>query len=465
MKLWKKIYLITLILFLILINGGIYLAFHMTYKKDIEVEQNRAQSAFEMVCSSLTRNMESLQKDNQLGNNQMKILLTTYERYYSQQEITLKCWKGDAGIITGKDEKLDKTLFDEKKEIVKVFTNKDIKAVSITKIISDFDEKYYIYYEQPLYQLTETWNELQRSYIVISFMFSVMLAVILLIVLRRLTKPIDKLSDAVNKMKEGYYINPKHVDIKGNDDIARLGEQFNDMADTISDSILQIKEESEKKQQFIDNFAHELKSPLTSIYGFAEYVGKANISEDEREECMRFIMEESDRMLKLSYTLLNLAKLRGTDLQKSEIRTSELCAKIEKHIKPKLKEKNIEFVKYIESKEIYGNEILFISLIRNLIINGINACEENGKIELSIYENTKEYKITVVDNGCGMTSEEVKHILEPFYRVDKARSRNNGGTGLGLSLCNQIAIAHNGTITFETKRGAGTKVIVSINKA
>lgn len=465
MRLWKKIYLITLILFLILINGGIYLVFNMTYKKDINVEQNRAASVFDMVCASLTRNMQSLQKNDQLENNQIKILLTTYEQYYRQQEMTLKCWTEQDIILADENEKLDKSLFDDKKEIVNIFKNKDVTSVRITKILDVSDENYYIYYEQPLYQLTETWNELQRLYIIISITFSVMLAIVLLLILRRLTKPIDRISDAVNKMKEGYYIHPQHVDIKGKDDIARLGESFNDMADTISDSILQIQQEADKKQQFIDNFAHELKSPLTSIYGFAEYVEKANISETEKEECMKFIMEESDRMLKMSYTLLDMAKLRGSELEKSHISIMDMCEKIEKHIEPKLKEKNIQFTKHIAAEIMYGNEILLTSLISNLIINGTNACEKNGKIDLSIYENEKEYKIVVIDNGCGMTAEEAKHILEPFYRVDKARSRDNGGTGLGLSLCNQIAKVHNGNIAFETKKGEGTKVIVSVRKA
>lgn len=464
MKLWKKIYLVTLILFLILINSGIYLVFNVTYQKDITSEQNRAESIFVMMCSSLTRNMEVLEKDEHLGDDEMRILLKTYEKYYSQQEIKIKCWRNNSVILAGINERPNKEMFDAENDIVTVFTKNKIKTVTITKVIKGFGQDYYIYYEQPLKQLTVTWDKLQRVYIIISVLFSVILAVILLVILRRLTKPVSSLSKAVSKMKEGYYINPEHIEINGNDDIAVLGRDFNDMADVISDSIIKIQEESEKKQQFIDNFAHELKNPLTGIYGFAEYVRKSNISEEEKEECMKFIMEESDRMLQLSYTLLNMAKLRGTKLPKTMVAVEDLCHKIKTHIKFKLREKQIDFKEHIYSQQIYGNEILLISLITNLIINGINASKDKGKIELFIREKDNEYVIEVTDEGCGMEADEVKYIMEPFYRIDKARSRENGGTGLGLSLCYQIVKTHKGNITFETEKGVGTKVIVTIAK-
>lgn len=463
MKLWKKVYLLTLVFSLILINCGIYLVFDMTYKKDIKVEQNRAQSTFEMLTSSLNRNMEILDEQNRLGYAQLKVLLETYEKYYRLQNVKLKLWNGNGECIYPENGlKKQEKLFTEDRVVITILMENDVKTLFVTKEIKDFSESYYLSYEEPLAELSNTWKELQIRYVFMSVCVSVLLATILLLVLRRLMKPIDDLSKAVNETRNGEESIPSHVLVKGNDDIAKLGTSFNEMADIIADNMSQIQEEARRKQQFIDNFAHELKSPLTSIYGFAEYVGKAKISDTEKEECMSFIMEESNRMLQLSYTLLDMAKLREQNLQMGMIETEKLCEKVQYQLQEKIRGKQIHFSSILSVEEIYGNELLLQSLTGNLIGNAINACDKNGSIQMKIDKMQNIYRIIIHDDGCGMTEKEMKHIVEPFYRVDKARSRENGGTGLGLSLCRQIVLAHHGELFFESKPGEGTTTIVTI---
>lgn len=459
MKLWKKIYLLTLVLFLVLINSGIFLVFHMTYQKDISVEQNRAQSVFDMMNSSLIRNMEVLDEQQRLGKYPLQALLETYEQYYKNQGVILKFWSSEECIYPEGGEEVQEWMFGEEERIT-IFTQNGITTVSITEKIQGFSQSYFLYYEQPLIQLTTTWKELQRLYLYISGTFSVLLAVVLLFLLRRLMKPVDELSRAVEEMKRGGYYSPNHVAVRGRDDIAKLGDNFNQMADIISENILKMKAEANQKQEFIDNFAHELKSPLTSIYGFAEYVGKARISDDEKEECMSFIMEESKRLLHLSYTLLDMAKLRGTQLPMCEFDAREFCKNVLYRLQDKMKEKKIEVSYAVGTETMYGNSLLLDSLIGNLLGNAINACEQGGIIKLVVDKNERGLCILVRDNGCGMNKEQVSHIMEPFYRVDKARSRDNGGTGLGLSLCRQIVMSHGGQITFDSSPGKGTIALV-----
>ena len=107
--------------------------------------------------------------------------------------------------------------------------------------------------------------------------------------------------------------------IKGKDDIAVLGEHFNKMAQKIQSDISKIQQEAQAKQAFVDNFAHELKSPITSIYGFAENIQKANVPAQEIAECMGFIMDESSQLLKLSYMLLDMAKIRHKEIAMCDI--------------------------------------------------------------------------------------------------------------------------------------------------
>lgn len=465
MKLWMKTYLVTLILSLVLINSGIYLVFYMTYNKDLKVEQTRARSTFTILEQSFERNMDVLKDSNDLGEEQLQSLLKLYEKYYKAQEVSLKLWKNKTQIYPEKTTQIDKSLFKKNKSVMKVDMKERIKNLVITKMIVVGEDDYYFYYSQPLTELAATWDKLEKNYLLMSILMSVLLAMILFVILRRLNKPIDDLGAAVEKMKQGNYLDAAEIQVKGKDDIAGLQESFNEMARMINDNILKIREEVDKRQEFVDNFAHELKSPLTSIYGFAEYVSKANISDEEKKECMDFIMEESNRMLQLSYTLLDMAKIRNKKIQINEINVGEMATKIEKMLEYKLSKNAVCLVIDIKVEKIRGNEQLIYSLIYNLICNSINAIHEKadgGQVKLTIEKSYAGCVIQVEDNGCGMDEKDMEHILEPFYRIDKARSRENGGTGLGLSLCSRIVKAHHGSILFESHKGEGTKVKIEL---
>ena len=465
MKLWIKTYIITLVLSLVLINSGIYMVFNMTYKKDLNVEQSRGSSTFIILEQSFERNINNMEKNGDITDEDLRELLGLYEKYYKSLNVSLKLWNEEGQIYPQKNEKPDKSLFKEKKSIISIKKQQGYNNLIITKIIESKGKKYYFIYNQKLEELAKTWNVLEKNYVYMSMAVSVILAIVLLFVLRRLNRPVRDLGIAVEKMKEGSYTEVSEIRIKGRDDIAKLQESFNEMAGIINENIRQIKEEVNKRQEFVDNFSHELKSPLTTIYGFAEYVSKAKISEAEKKECMDFIMEESNRMLHLSYTLLDMAKIRNNPLVMEKIEVNTLVDSISKMVRKYMEDNSIKFVKQISGDYITGNMQLIQSLIHNLIRNSVNAIIEkgnSGKIILEIRKEGKNNIIKITDNGCGMKKEETKHIMEPFYRIDKARSRENGGTGLGLSLCSQIVTAHKGRIICESKEGQGTEITVEI---
>ena len=210
----------------------------------------------------------------------------------------------------------------------------------------------------------------------------------------------------------------------------------------------------------MDNFAHELKSPVTSIYGFAEYIQKARVPKQEIEECMEFIMKESTRLLDLSYTLLDMAKIRENGIMMQSISVCEIFAGIRKPLEKKGEESGVRVEFFCGEEEIQGNEILLQSLLYNLAHNGICACQEGGRVAITAECIPDGICLMVEDNGCGIPAKEINKITEPFYRVDKARSRVEGRTGLGLSLCKQIADLHGAEITFWSEENKGTRVTV-----
>ena len=271
-------------------------------------------------------------------------------------------------------------------------------------------------------------------------------------------RPIQELTQTVDEMGVGNLT--ARVNVKGSDDIAVLGSHFNNMAEKIENDIFVIQRDAQAKQDFVDNFAHELKSPITSIYGFAEYVQKANVPAQEVEECMEFIMDESSRLLHLSYTLLDIAAIRKKRIAMEHVPVQRLFAGIRKSLGQKAEAHRVSLDFYNDTGNIYGNESLLQSLLYNLIHNGICACQKDGKVIVSTEYADEKLHLIVKDNGCGIPPNEIDKIAEPFYRIDKARNRSEGRTGLGLSLCRQIAALHGAKMVFHSEEGSGTEVIV-----
>ena len=234
------------------------------------------------------------------------------------------------------------------------------------------------------------------------------------------------------------------------------------MAQQIEIQIQQLEEAAEQKQQFIDNFSHELRIPLTAIYGYAEYIQKALIPEEERYECTRFIMSECVRLQNMAYQLLDMALLRTDGPEPGSCFLAALFGQSEKSMQMRAAEKRIKLT-YAAPGDfmIRGNEEQLLILMNNLIDNAIKASPPEEEIRIRAYPEKDRIVVEVEDHGTGMEPEQVPHIKEAFYRVDKARSRAAGGAGLGLAICDRIARIHHADMTFLSEPGKGTTVKLS----
>lgn len=288
-------------------------------------------------------------------------------------------------------------------------------------------------------------------------MLAILLAICLLVILSRVFRPLFQISTASQSIAAGNYDN--RLVVSGQDEIADMAKSFNHMADEIESKIAALREASEQKQRFIDNFAHELRTPLTAIYGYAEYVQKAVITEEDKLASTNYIMSECRRMQNMAYQLLNLAVLRGNEMKQADtILVSALFGSVSIAIFSKAADKEIQITYQREFDYLSGNQELLESLLINLIDNAIKASRPNGMINVLAYQENKNRIIQVADFGKGMTQEQLLHIREAFYRVDPARSRRDGGAGLGLSICDQIAEMYGAQIQFMSKQGEGTIV-------
>jgi len=303
-------------------------------------------------------------------------------------------------------------------------------------------------------------RNMQRVFLIFSIIFSVIAAFGLYLILLRIFRPLGIVASASQKIADGDY--GERIHVKGINEISSMAMGFNRMADQIERQIYLLKEETISKQQFIDNFAHEIRTPLTSIYGYAEYIQRTPFDEDEIIESMQFIMAEANHMKKIANSLLELATLRNYRPVKNEILISDLFEEVQQTLKKALHEGNIQLICRNEVEVIEGQGDLIKSLLLNLCSNAIKSCTPNdGVIYLEAKKENGKTVLSVSDNGCGISDEEIARITEPFYRIDKARSREHGGAGLGLTLCRQIAEVHGAEMILESLVGSGTKVTIT----
>lgn len=209
-------------------------------------------------------------------------------------------------------------------------------------------------------------------------------------------------------------------------------------------------------------FAHELKTPMTSIIGFADLLRQGNLDENTRMMAAEYIHSEGHRLERLSFKLLDLLLLKKDEITMKPVWLGTYLGEVERALAPNMKNKGIRLVCKAEQKRVVLEPDLLKSLLYNLVDNATKAMDNGGIIAVRATVIPGGCQFQVVDNGRGMEKAELAKITEAFYRVDKARSRSQGGAGLGLSLCKQIAELHNGNISFASEPGKGTRVTVTL---
>lgn len=217
------------------------------------------------------------------------------------------------------------------------------------------------------------------------------------------------------------------------------------------------------KDDFSANVSHELKTPITSIYGFSEMLKNNMISsEKDREDIINMIYSESKRMLSLIEDIIRISQLEDTEeIKKEKINIKEITQKVIESLKIESVSKNIS-LKVEGDAIIMSNETMIWEMLVNLIGNAVKYNIENGIVNIKIRQDKEKAEIEITDTGIGISEEDQLRIFERFYRSDKSRSKKYGGTGLGLSIVKHIVNSLNGNIKLTSKLGYGTKITVKI---
>ncbi|MCH5278440.1 MAG: HAMP domain-containing histidine kinase [Christensenellaceae bacterium] len=277
-----------------------------------------------------------------------------------------------------------------------------------------------------------------------------------------LTHSLKKLSAATKEIACGTL--SARARVKASDEIGELARDFNSMAETLEQNFNELQESVKRQERFTGSFAHEMKTPMTSIIGYADLIRSEQLSSDERIEAANYIVTEGKRLESLSWKLLELLAIKDGKITRSRVHPRDVIAELIERMKPVYSAQGIE-LRYDCDAGIFSLDTdLIKALLINLMDNARKAISGDGYIRITSVVVKRTCVIKVIDNGHGIPKDALSHLTEAFYRVDKSRSRKAGGVGLGLALCAEIALVHNGTIHFESKVGCGTTVTISMKE-
>ena len=299
-----------------------------------------------------------------------------------------------------------------------------------------------------------------QTYQIILMCVALFASMVLVFVSRYITRPLVKLSNAARQIAQGDF--SRRVDVSSTKEVYELSESFNTMAQYIENYIEELKKSAQSRDDFVADFTHELKTPLTSVIGYADMLRSYDLDANRRREFADYIFKEGKRLEALSVNLLNIIVLKNNNVEMKPITTEFLFLEVKNSTLFLLKKYCMKLEAHFESADIYVEPSLIKTLLFNLIDNACKASAKGDEIQLYGYTENNRYQFEIIDSGYGIPKDELEKIIQPFYMVDKSRSRRMGGAGLGLSLCNEIARIHGSELIIESVLNKGTTVSFSV---
>ena len=284
-------------------------------------------------------------------------------------------------------------------------------------------------------------------------------AVLLYIISSVLTKPLEKLNKVTEKIAGGEY--DVRSDVSSSDEVGMLSDKFNVMAESVENHVNELQDMVDRRDRFVADFIHEIKTPMTSVIGYADTMRSIEMTEEEQKEALDYIYSEGKRLENLSMRLFDLLYLKDHDIEKTENEIDAIIQEACRSLNPKAQERGIKLSVNAEKGTISCDRELIKTVIINVVDNALKASEEGKTVELNGRKVQDKYLLEIKDYGIGMTEDDIKFMFDEFYMADKSRTRREGGAGIGLSLVKQILERHEAKIKVESELGKGTTVTIS----
>lgn len=454
LKISLKIYIFTYCIVMIFTTIGGFVLVNSTYEREFNtakeqaLENNRTLYIYILTLESIPDNaymeysLTGLMQKMSANDTDMKTMTGSFEEWQKQNGI-----EGINDLVDG--------------QVISGIVEKDGRlAVQATSRCGD---RYIINYSS-IDDILKRRDDNYDLYNRIIIVTSVLLAVILYAFSYYTTRPLVKVTKAAEQISRGDYsvrINMKHSKMKSYE-AAVLANTLNELAQNTENYIEELTDENRRKEEFMGNFTHELKTPMTSIIGYADLIRTYDLTTEQRREYGNYIYREAKRLEQLSLNLLELLVLGNVEFAMDTVYVEEFGRMLEENLYFLGEKYGVTFDMNLEKGMILAENSLLSTLILNLCDNACKASEKGAEVWISGKCLKEEYVFSVRDFGRGIPRDQLKKVTEAFYMVDKSRARKQGGAGLGLALCRKIADIHGGKLMIESETGIGTTVTFSM---
>ena len=292
-------------------------------------------------------------------------------------------------------------------------------------------------------------EDYRKNSLIISALLAILGGVATYFISGHALKPLREFSDKIEEVQVQNLADSRIEESKIKE-LNQLSVSYNKMLERLQDAF-------EVQRQFTANAAHELRTPLSlmqvqlDLYHSTQHPG----SDADTLQMIKMVTEQNDRLSKMVKTLLDMSELQtvGRDEQ---IIMDDLVEEVLEDLEPLAQEKNIKLIGKCKDITMVGSDILIYRLVYNLVENAIKYNHSGGQVTVTAYKEQKHIYLSVADTGSGIPKELRERVFEPFFRVDKSRSRKLGGVGLGLALVHEIVRVHDGSITVKSNPSGGT---------
>ena len=457
MRFQFKIIITTVLLVIVLFGAGFSVLISKNYNLNVEKAEQFAKS----MSSSLRDSIQLFFKAEYPDSESIKEIAKNISA--NQPFKAVFVLDNESALYSSSDELLQ--LISKSSDYCELIVSNDVYYIQINESLLIANLTYQLYTMTDITYIIDNQKSLAEISLYI-FLVIILLAILLSwAISSRLLKPLSLLVSATAQIENGNL--SYRLISTSKDELGILSRHFNSMASQIEENMHKLEEDAEAKDQFMEAFSHELKTPMTSIIGYTELLQSQQLNTSDSTEALNYIHSEAQRLEAMSMKLLDLFVAENTQLDKRQVNPALIINDIIGGLERIYKDKGILLSVHTENGLCEMDIDYIKTVLVNILDNARKAVIENSHLKPPIITLNQtcvdsHTLITIEDNGKGMSEEALSHITDAFYRVDKARSRSEGGSGLGLFIAAKIINLHNGTITFESKLNMGTKVTITI---
>ena len=315
--------------------------------------------------------------------------------------------------------------------------------------ISIPDDKWDEFADEFSVQVYNNKADYKRNSLIITVLLALLGGVVTYFISGHALKPIREFSDKIEEV-QAQNLSDSRIEENNVKELNQLGISYNKMLERLSDAF-------EIQRQFTANAAHELRTPLAlmqvqlDLYNSATHPG----NDADTLQTIKMVTEQNDKLNRMVKTLLDMSELQSVG-RHDKIILDAIVEEVLADLEPLAVEKNIKLIGKCEDATMIGSDILIYRLVYNLVENAIKYNHPLGQVTVTAYQRNKHVYLSVEDTGSGIPKELRERVFEPFFRVDKSRSRELGGVGLGLALVREIVRVHDGSICIKSGKTGGT---------